>query len=146
MPQTRETHPNNPEGRPPQPSPVLFPALLTFLFLLTRSDCITQTGLRQSCLSLQHAEITGVRNHALLLSISLKKKKSLFYMNGCFAGTHSCTPHACSAHTGQKRASYPLGLKLQSPCRCWGLNSGPTNKGLVLLPAKPSFQPLLHAS
>lgn len=66
-------------------------------------------------------------------------------MNGCFPFMHSCTPHACSAHTEGGITSPRTGVTngCKWPCRCWDLNSGPTNKGPVLLPAKPSFQPLL---
>ena len=49
----------------------------------------------------------------------------------------ACTP-AC-----QKRASDPITDGCEPPCGCWELNSGPLEKQLVLLTAKPSLQPII---
>lgn len=61
-----------------------------------------------------------------------------FYMYGCLACTEACSPHACSAPGGQKRALGSPGPGYQLPCEC---KFKPRSSGGKVVSTEPLLQP-----
>jgi hypothetical protein len=62
-------------------------------------------------------------------------KKNLFnYLFNVYEYTVAVFRHTRRGHQ----------ISLQSPCGCWGLNSGPLEEQLELLTAEPSLQPSIN--